>query len=327
VAVPSGSSIQTAINNAASGATLCLSGTYSASGEIKPKSGQTLKGPATINSNGYHRAFTLHNVSNVTLRDLRIIGSHPRPGTFDWGTEHAHGVAIDGGGGHRLVGLTIDDMQGDCVYVDHYGTNLATGISISDLVCRNNGRMGIAIVGGRDVTATNSLFHNIAWSPLNIEPEWYGNYPGTVQGAIDIRFLGGRVTGHIGAGPVTGSGTVFFYSGTPAVVGGATTAPVIRNVEVSDFVISSTALRGAWAKVEGVGYRQSNIKFVRNRAEGASSGPYMGAVVNLVRVDGAIVQNNHQDVSVSPIYFVSAPGSTSVTASGNTGANIRGQMP
>jgi hypothetical protein len=92
-------------------------------------------------------------------------------------------------------------------------------------------------------------------------------------------------------------------------------------------VISSTALRGAWAKVEGVGYRQSNIKFVRNRAEGASSGPYMGAVVNLVRVDGAIVQNNHQDVSVSPIYFVSAPGSTSVTASGNTGANIRGQMP
>lgn len=326
VAVPSGGSIQGAINNAPTGAVICLSGTYSASNEIRPKSGQTIRGPATVNSVGYHRAFSLFNVTDVTLRDLTIIGSHPNPGTFEYGPEHAHGVGINAGGGHSLIRLTIDRMQGDCIYIDHYGMSLATGITITDLVCRNNGRMGIAVVGGRNVTATNSSFHNIAWSPLDCEPEWVTPEAGTIQGCIDIRFLGGTVTGWVGAGPVTGDGAVFFYSGTPAKNNG-TIAPVIRNIEVSDFTVASSVKRGIWARVEGYGYRQSNITFVRNRHLGATSGPYLGSVVILTRVDGAEVIGNHQDITVSPISFAGPSSSTSLSVSSNTGTLIASQLP
>jgi hypothetical protein len=318
--VPDGGSIQAALDAQPSGATICLSGTYSASAELRPKSGQTIRGPATVNSVGYHRAFSLVGLTNVTVRDLTIIGSHPSPGTFSWGTEHAHGVAINGGSGHRLLGLRIEKMQGDCIYVDQWARALATDLTITGLVCRQNGRMGIAIVGGQRVTATNSAFHDIAWSPLNIEPEWHGST--SVQGAIDIRFLGGQVTGWQGGGSVTGGNTQFAYIGTPGQIG--TTAPVVQNVEIADFTIAPTANRGMWVRVDPYGYRVRNVTVRNIRAEGVVSAPYIGSPVRLIRVDGATITGNHQSVSGTTT-FVQRIDATGVTSSGNTGTGITGQ--
>lgn len=318
--VASGGDIQAAIDAAPANATICLSGTYSASSELRPRSGQTIAGPATVNSVGYHRAFSLHQVTGVTLRDLTIIGSHPSPGTFTYGPEHAHGVGLNAASFILLERLRIERMQGDCVYVDHYGMTLSADVAITDLDCRENGRMGIAVVGGQRVTATNSSFFNIAWSPLNCEPEWVTPEAGTIQGCIDVRFLGGTVTGWVGAGPVTGGGEPFAYIGTPSQQGSI--APIVHDIEIADFTVAASAQLGMWVRVDPLGYRVGNVTVRNVTAAGSVSAPYIGSPALLVRVDGATITGNHQDVLYATTAFTTSTDSTGVSSSCNTGAGI-----
>ena len=316
VTVPLGGSIHSAVAAAPTGSVICLSGSYTASSPIWMRSGQTLRGPATISFTGYMDGGSLRvaNVTDVALVDLTLIGAHPNPGTYAYPNEHSHGVTVAGAKRVRLDRVTIDRMQGDCIYLDHYAGVLVDGVTITDLVCRNNGRMGIAVTGAQNVTATNSSFHNIAYSPLDIEPEYCCNYPSVAQGAINIRFLGGTVTGWVGPP----SGQVFFYSGTPSTAGGST-PPVIRDIVVSDFTVSASVQRGIFSRIDGVGYRQTNISFVRNRHEGSLNGSWAGAVIYANRVDGLTIQNNHQPLDAgTSAPFVSASSSTAVSISGNT---------
>jgi hypothetical protein len=283
----------------------------------------------TIHGVGYHKVFRFLRTQGVVLRGVdgarsTILGSHPQPGYFEFGPEHAHAVSLEATSDVELAWLLMKNNQGDGVYLDHYNAVFAKDVWVRDSRVESNGRMGIAVCGGENLLAERMEYHNTAWSPIDIEPEWYGKYVGTKQGAVNCRFLGGKVTGWVGAGPITGNGAVFFYSGTPHTTGGHI-PPIVRDIEVADHVVDASALRGLWANVDGNGYRQAGIKFLRNRSQGVASAPFIGNPVRLARVDGATITGNHQDVTNGTTTFVGSSSSTGVSSSGNTGQGITGQ--
>ena len=330
--VAAGGSVGSALANAANGSTVCLTAgaSYAASSEIRitGRSNLTLDGRgATLHSNGYHRAISIQNSSGITIEDLTIVGSHPNPGVYvgsGGDGEHAHGIGIDGSRGVTLSRLVIDAMQGDGVYVAHWGTSLSDGVTMTDLVIRNNGRMGIAVVAGRNVSARNTTFHNIAFSLIDCEPDWYTS--DVAQGCLDLSFVGGRSTGWVGKFSDGSTGTAAFYIGTPYGPVSGRLAPRIERVTISGFSVEQ-AKYGIWSHVNpSNGYRIKSITFTNNTGNGSFYGPDR-AVIDFHDTDGATVLGNSQSVtSGQGMYFAAAADSTSISVSGNAVPGGVGQL-
>jgi hypothetical protein len=69
--------------------------------------------------------------------------------------------------------VTITDVYGDCVYVGlGIGTRAywSSGVHLHDSVCRRNGRQGVAITAGQDVTVDHTGFDATGLMTFDIEP-------------------------------------------------------------------------------------------------------------------------------------------------------------
>jgi hypothetical protein len=182
--------------------------------------------------------------------------------------------------------------------------------------------MGISVVAWRGLVAEDMLYHNMAFRPIDLEPDSNTSYQ---QLAADCRFTRGVSTGWNGN---FGSGLVdatFCYIGTPYdTASRAGFRPLIENVLVEDQHVVD-GITGIRTNFDCHGYRARNVVFRRNRGEKQAVGIGGGGFVHGSGVDILAVTDNHQPVP-SGTYAVAVSNATAVTASGNTGAGLAGQI-
>lgn len=170
VSVVAPASIQNAINAQPTGATLCLSGTFTLSAKVSPKDGQSFIGPATVRaaSSSVMIGFELREAGasvgaeNVTIEDVEITGFGD-DGVHCWRgmtlrDVHIHhnagtgiGCGLNGGGG-----VLVEDST-----IDHNGDPSETG----------GGAGGMKFAGGDGITVRDNFIEanigNGIWCDLD----------------------------------------------------------------------------------------------------------------------------------------------------------------
>jgi len=151
-----GGDIQAALNNLSTGQRLCLSGSFSVTSTIHPKSGQTISGPATIVGKGLSQqgdVFGIQPAVGVTLIDLDISGAG-RHGVACWIDTTVMGGRLHHNGKDGLG----CDMDGRTAPV------LVTGVEIDhngiDSYWLGLGAGGIKWFPANGVTVKNSNIHD-----------------------------------------------------------------------------------------------------------------------------------------------------------------------
>jgi hypothetical protein len=113
--------------------------------------------------------------SGLKFSNLTIVGANDRAGTSDAylpEIQHEHAFDLRGSTDIEITGVRMEGQNGDCVYVgpDLVGGAWSERVTITANDCRSNGRMGVAITGGRDVLIDGNTFDEIAIYTVDIEP-------------------------------------------------------------------------------------------------------------------------------------------------------------
>jgi parallel beta helix pectate lyase-like protein len=242
---------------------------------------------ATMRSNGdTHESSSLFALwggnTRIVIRDFNLVGNSPTPGVYKPGSEGAHGVLIDGGSDVDVSGVNVSSVWGDGFYVGLW----ADTVSIHDSTVASNGRNGVSIISGRNVTVQRVTFTKSGYCTFDIE----SNKP--TEGANNITFVDNM------AGTW---GNIFLaVNGVPgSVVDGVT----VRNNHVTGSTLFSDITLP----------RRQNIVFENN----TSSVPADGPVFRFAHIDGLTVTGNVQPLKSGALAFI--VDSTAVTYDGTLG--------
>jgi hypothetical protein len=226
--------------------------------------GATLK----ANGDGHTSLIVLDRDSGTIIRNFKLVGNSPTPGIFIDTIQWSYGLNIWNSTATEISGMTISAVGGDCLYVGSW----SDGIWFHDNHCISVGRMGIAIVAGRNVTVERNALDSIGYGVFDIEPN------ASTEGASNVKFLNNTV------GKLNQiRGKRFFFG-----AGGATAA-IINGVTVSGNTVANSSIESS---VTSTGRRQ-NIVFTNNRGGLAESGP----LLVFAHVDGLTVTGNVQPVT------------------------------
>lgn len=234
----------------------------------------------------------LESSTDIQVRDLTVRGVHPNPGTHVVAVQWQHAFQIYGGSDIEIgPNVTVSGNLGDGVYVARW----ADGVYVHDCTISRNGRMGVAVVAGRNVLVERCTFNDIGYSVFDIEPN-EGNSP--AEGADAITFRDNVVDGPVfskffamgGYGPISN-----------VVVSGNTVTGARNGIAVDARPLAGTP-------------RRTNIAFTNNVADGVFAGSE--AVVEFSMIDGFIVTGNRQSV-VPGIQFARGTDSTDVHIADN----------
>ena len=180
--------------------------------------------------------------SGIVIRNFTLVGNSTTPGVYQSGREGAHGILVDSGSAIEITGVTVRGVWGDCLYVG----SAASGVSFHDSTCASNGRNGVTITSGTNVTVQRVAFPMSGYCTFDIEPNV------STESASNIQFLDNT------AGKWTNS----FLSAEGAV--GST---------VSGLTISGNSVTGgSLLTIIGLSRRQ-NVVFTNNRSTIAACGP------------------------------------------------------
>lgn len=232
--------------------------------------------------------------AHLVLRDMMIRGANAAGGTFTAALQHQHAVELDGVRAVRLDHVHASHLYGDCIYVGripHADGAWSRDVRVSGLRCTGNGRMGIAVVAGRNIVVEHSRFERIALTAFDIEP----NGPGF--GARDVSFVRNRAFGPLRAGFFTAVGD----------------GPVDR-VTVADNRLSGAGMY--MAVLAPRGERRSGIMISRNVASVGYSAPG-GAALDFERVDRLAVIGNVIPLGAAGMALASIRDSCGVRIYGN----------
>ena len=300
--------LQTFVNNSANSSVICLvaGGTYRVDNKISISRRSNLtfdgRGAALVSPVARNTSFIYVNEgSGIVIRNVIIEGANQGAGTqnaLNKSLQHGHAVALEATRSVLIEGTTVRRIFGDFVYV---GTNSSLvwsdGVTIRNNDFALNGRMGIAIVAGRNVVIAGNSFDKVGMYTLDIEPNRYS--PPT--GGDNIEFSGNWV----GTGSHTNLYSPLFFG---ALGLGNTT-----NVRILNNTVAGQALR-IWVDPVESQYVRRSITVSGNVSSVRISGPAM----RFEDVDGVTVTNNRQPLSSGDL--VSASGSTNVKVSGNNTA-------
>lgn len=242
---------------------------------------------ATLRSNGEtHELSSLFALwggnTRIVIRDFNLIGNSPTPGVYKPGSEGAHGVLIDGGSDIDVSGVTVSSVWGDGFYVGLW----ADTVSIHDSTVASNGRNGISIIAGRNVTVQRVTFIKSGYCTFDIE----SNVP--TEGASNVTFVDN----------IAGTwGNIFLAAnGVPgSVVDGVT----VRNNRVTGGTLLSDITLP----------RRQNIVFENNMSTVPADGP----VFRFAHIDGLTVTGNVQPLKSGALAFID--DSTAVAYDGTLG--------
>jgi hypothetical protein len=274
--VPNGSTI-----NFPSGATYLLGGNGirvdGRSNLIFAGSGVTLKITGCSQADagfavGYSKAST-----GITIRGFTILGDNG--GTYKGGCEGAHGIYVGRSKNVEIANVTVRKTFGDGVYITDSSTGTwSDGVHIHDSRFESNGRMGIAIVGGRNVTIEDSTVDRSGIHAFDIEPN---NAKG---GAANVTIRDNTVGTY---GICKCFGYSFFA---------VTAMRDVNLVNISNLVVENNRVTGGSIKSKvmgGTSRRWKNVTIRNNRGSVSMSGP----AIRITNVDGVTVTGNVQPLS------------------------------
>ena len=104
--------------------------------------------------------------TGIVIRDFTLVGNSTSPGVYKGGKEGAHGILVDGGTDIEIRNVKVSAVWGDCLYVGTW----AAGVSFHDSTCTSNGRSGVAIIAGRNITVRHVAFRKSGYCTFDIEP-------------------------------------------------------------------------------------------------------------------------------------------------------------
>ncbi len=211
----------------------------------------------------YRGAWTGGN-TDITVRNLTLVGNDPTPGTFGGGEQQA-GMEIEGVSGLTVSNVTVRAVYGDGFKIGDGSTN----VTITGSRVASAGRNGVAVISGSRITVRNTAFDTIGYVVFDVEPN-------TSSEASDTLLFTNNTVGTWGAE---------FFS-----VDGSHTGASISNVTVSGNSIRSKSLLSYVDN--GNTARNRSISFVDNTSAVAANGP----VLNFSYVDGLTVTGNVQTV-------------------------------
>jgi hypothetical protein len=242
---------------------------------------------ATLRSNGdTHEQSSLFALwggnTGIAIRDFNLVGNSTTPGVYQAGSEGAHGVLIDGGSDVDVSGVTVSGVWGDGFYVGLW----ADGVSIHDSTVASNGRNGVSIIAGKNVTVERVAFTQSGYCTFDIE----SNVP--TEGASSISFIDNT------AGTW---GNVFLAAN--GVAGSRVDGVTVRGNRVTGSTLLSDITLA----------RRSNIVFENN----TSAIPADGPVLRFAHIDGLTVTGNVQPLKSGALAFID--DSTKVSFDGTLG--------
>ena len=225
----------------------------------------------------------IRDSERVTVRDLTVEGPN-RDGTFRPELEGQAGFVVSRSRGVTLDGVTARATYGDGVYV----VGGSVDVTIRRCVLDHNGRQGVAVVDGDNVTVEDCTMRATGRSVIDLEP---GH--GLVR-TVHVR--NNRVDGYVN----------FLLAAVGAGTG------------VQDVWLENNQVKGGRGISVYVGTERSTrtgIHVIGNRSEGSSNG-YEGTLMRFTRFDGIEVRGNRQRVSAgtTPVLL---HNSCNATISGN----------
>jgi hypothetical protein len=231
---------------------------------------------ATLKSNGVRactRDCSLFYLSTsntgITIRDFHLVGNSPTPGTYSGSWEHTSAVTIVGGGDVEIANVTVSGVGGDGLTLSGIEPDWPDGIWFHDSHVISSGRMGVAVVAGRNVTVERVTFDQSGYGVFDIEPN------DTAQGASNIKFVDNTV----------GSWThrMGFLFAADGAAGSA-----VEGVTVTRNIVTEGTLRADVTVA-----RRQDIVFTNN----TSTVPAAGPVLRFAHVDGLTVTGNVQPLT------------------------------
>jgi hypothetical protein len=114
--------------------------------------------------------WVLTDDTNIVVRDVKVIGSDPRPGangTYDPALEAQHGFSILGGSGIVLDHVSARNVWGDLVNIGAASTN----VIIKNSTFHGASRQGWSITNGQHVTFVNNSVAAARRSLIDIEAD------------------------------------------------------------------------------------------------------------------------------------------------------------
>ena len=263
--------------------------------ELSDRSNLVLEGNgATLRQTGFGQSvFALVRSSMVVIRDLAIVGDNPDAGTQDAyhpdGQEYAHGIAILGSHDVEMSGVTISGVWGDGVFIAAPGTDYADWsgrVWIHDATIELNGRMGVVVNAGQDVTVDHVVFDEIAISVFDIEPDLPD------EGAMRVTFR---------------DNTIGTYGLTNLYFASLFEASGLDGTVAADIVLAKNVVAGGPGGFDGkllgihtrVDVRRAvNVVVTDNVGTSAAEGSeFSGFVLDFAHVDGLTVSGNEQPLS------------------------------
>jgi hypothetical protein len=243
---------------------------------------------ATLRSNGdAHETSSLFALwggnTGITIRDFNLVGNSSTPGVYKPSSEGAHGILVDGGSDVDVSAVTVSAVWGDGFYVGSW----ADRVSFHDSTVESNGRNGVSIIAGRNVTVQHVTFGRSGYCTFDIESNT------AAEGAANISFLDNTVGRW---------GNIFLAANGAA-----------------DSVVDGVTVRGN--KVTG-GSLQSDVTLARRQnvvfTDNTSTVPADGPVLRFAHVDGLTVTGNVQPLTSGSL--ASITDSTAVTYDGTFSA-------
>lgn len=127
--------------------------------------------------------------SGIVVRNLRIVGADPVPGSYDATKAFQHGVAVSGATGVRIENVTINNVYGDFVYVGSSGGTWSRNVTVTGCTFSGAGRQGVAVTGGQGVLIDSNTIGNVGRSMFDLEPNVVND------GAVDVT-ISNNATGY-----------------------------------------------------------------------------------------------------------------------------------
>lgn len=225
----------------------------------------------------------IRDSERVTVHDLIVEGPNG-DGTFRPELEGQAGFVVSRSRNVILDGVTAHGTYGDGVYVVGGSVN----VTVRRCTLDHNGRQGVAIVDGDNVTVEDCTIRATGRSVIDLEPAH-----GLVR-TVHVRK--NRVDGYVN----------FLLAAVGAGTG-------VQDVWLEDNQVKGGRGVSVYAGTERS--TRSGIHVIGNRADGPSGG-YEGTLMRFTRFDGIEVRNNHQQVSAgtTPVLL---HNSCNATISGN----------
>jgi Right handed beta helix region len=277
---------------------------------ISHRTGLTFAGNGTTLNGKYHTQGNAPHVriylsKGITITDMIVKGANPKAGigddAFQVDLQWEAAYEISGSENVLLTSVQAYDVFGDFVTIEpewvrpNYLT--ARNVTVQNSRFERNGRMGISITGGEDITIRNNYIGQVRHVLLDLETHW------TALRVANVRFTGNR-TGAVRLGWMAN--------------GGECNAGV-SNIYVADNVMEADAgLPLFWVKTPSGCARRGPFTLERNKL---IARPSSRAVLLFTKGQDMTVRNNEVRFyrDARPRILVNLVTSTRATVMDNIG--------